>query len=871
MSLMADGARAAEANNPGCCGAPRGGIMGTLWQDLRYGWRRLLKKPGFTLVAVLSIALGIGANTAIFSLIDQVLLRRLPVAQPEELVVLRSPGPMRGRVSSDGDMAASFSYPMYKELRDRNQVCAGLLARYAVGLSVAGDGLTERASGELVSGNYFEVLGVRPALGRVFTQDDDRLPGAHPVVVLSHGYWARRFGGDPAVLNKTLIVNAVPMTVVGVARAGFSGVQIGQMPDLFIPMMMKAQITPQWDGLSDHKDYWLAILGRLKPGLSRAQAEEGLRPIYRSILEEVLPLMGGWSAEVQQRFLDKRILLDAGAQGRPILQRDAQQPLLILMGMVGLVLLIACANVANLLIAQGAARQREVAVRLALGAGRWRLVRQFLMESLILSLLGGAVGLLVASWTIKGLIASVPESIGALGLSAALDGRLLVFTLALAMLTGLLFGLTPALRATRFNLEGALREQGASLAGGLAHVRLRKALVVSQIILTTVLLVGAGLFARSLANLQRVDLGLRAEQVITFSLAPELNGYTPPRAIALFDELREALASLPGVTSVSAARISVLTDSNSSSNMTVEGYQPQENEDLHVFQNWIGPDYFATLGIPLLVGREVAPSDTAASPKVAIINETMARRFFANRNPIGSRFAFGSGDRVRPDIEIIGVVKDSKHATVREQARPFVYLPYAQEKDLGQLTFYLRTAPDSRAFSSREFSISALAPALRREVERRDRHLPLLELKTLERQVEEALFADKFVTFLAVCFGLLAAALAAIGLYGVMAYTVTRRTREIGIRMALGATQGRISWLILREVVLLILVGLAIGTPLAFAASRVTASLLFGVAASDPLVFALAGLLLAGMALLGGYLPARRAAKVNPMVALRYE
>jgi putative ABC transport system permease protein len=837
-------------------------MMQSLLQDLRYGARMLLKNPGFTVIAVLTLALGIGANTAIFSLTDQILLRRLPVERPEELVVLRSPGPKGGHVWSDGDDAASFSYPMYKDLRDRGaNVFSGLLARFAIPLSVAGAGQTERADGELVSGNYFEILGVRPALGRVFNQEDDRAPGAHQVVVLSHAYWTRRFGADPAILNKSLTVNGNPMTVIGVSREGFRGVQVGQTPDVFVPMMMKAQMIPNSRGLDDRRDYWLAIMGRLKPGMSRAQTEEAIRPSYRSILEEELSLRSGGSAQSRQRFLDKIILLEDGSNGRQVLQRDSKQPFLILMGMAGLALLIACANVANLLLARGAARQREIAVRMALGAGRWRLMRQFLLESLMLSMTGGAVGLIVAVWTIQGLVAAIPPSVGALGLSTELDLRLLGFTLALSALTGLLFGVAPAARATRLNLEATLREQGSSASGSLSSVRFRKALVASQIVLTTVLLVGAGLFARSLNNLKRLDLGLRADHLIAFSVAPELNGYTPQRTIAFFDDLRQSVAALPGMRSVSAAEIAILTDSNAGSNVTIEGYQAQENEDMEVRHNRIGPDFFTTMGIPLLGGREFTVADTAGSAKVAIINETMARRFFANRNPIGSHFAFGAGDRIRPDIEIVGVVKDSKHATVREEKRPFAYLPYAQETNLGRITFYARTDQD----------VDAIAPSLRREVARRDNNLPIYNLKTLRQQADESLFADRFLTFLSICFGSLAAALAAIGLYGVMAYTVTRRMREIGIRIALGATQGRVAWLVLREVALLAGAGLLAGAPLAFALGRAAESLLFGIKAGDPLVFAAAGSLLTLVALFGGYLPARRAARVDPMVALRRE
>jgi len=837
-------------------------MMQSLLQDLRYGARMLLKNPGFTVIAVLTLALGIGANTAIFSLTDQILIRRLPVERPEELVVLRSPGPKGGYVWSDGDDAASFSYPMYKDLRDRGaNVFSGLLARFAIPLSVAGAGQTERADGELVSGNYFEVLGVRPALGRVFSQEDDRAPGAHQVVVLSHAYWTRRFGADSAILNKSLTVNGNPMTVIGVSREGFRGVQVGQTPDVFIPMMMKAQMIPNSRRLDERRDYWLAIIGRLKPGMSRALTEEAIRPSYRAALEEELSQRSGGSAQSRQRFLDKIILLEDGSNGRRILQLNAEKPIMILMGMAGLALLIACANVANLLLARGAARQREIAVRMALGAGRWRLMRQFLLESLLLSLTGGAVGLIVAVWTIQGLVTAIPPSVGALGLSTELDPRLLGFTLALSALTGLLFGVAPAARATRLNLEATLREQGSSASGSLSSVRFRKALVASQIVLTTVLLVGAGLFARSLDNLKRLDLGLRADHLIAFSVAPELNGYSPQRTIAFFDDLRQGIAALPGVRSVSAAEIAILTDSNAGSNVTIEGYQAQENEDLEVRHNRIGPDYFATMSIPLLGGREFTVADTAGSPKVAIINETMARRFFANRNPIGSHFAFGAGDRIRLDIEIVGVVKDSKHATLREEKRPFAYLPYAQETNLGRITFYARTDQD----------VGAIAPSLRREVARRDNNLPIYDLKTLRQQADESLFADRFLTFLSICFGSLAAALAAIGLYGVMAYTVTRRIREIGIRIALGATQGRVAWLILREVALLALVGLLAGAPLAFAMGRAAESLLFGVKAGDPPVFAAASLLLALVALLGGYLPARRAARVDPMVALRRE
>ena len=835
--------------------------MDTFWQDFRYGVRTLIKNPGFTVIAVLTLALGLGANTAIFSLTDQILLRLLPVENPKELVVLRSPGPKSGHMWSDGDSASSFSYPLYKEVRDNNNVFSGVLARFAVALSVSGEGQTERANGELVSGNYFEVLGVRPVVGRVFNQDDDRAAGAGQVIVLSHGYWTRHFGGDPAILNKTLVVNGVAMTVVGVTRSGFTGVQVGQTPDIFIPITMKAQMTPNWDGLDNHRDYWLAIIGRLKPGLKAAQAEEAFAPVHRQILETELPLAGRFSPETQQRFLEKRMLMEPGSRGRAVLQRDVKEPLLVLMGMVGLVLLIACANVANLLMARGASRQREIAIRMAVGAGRWRLIRQFLVESLTLSLIGGGVGLLVAAWTIGALVGAIPESLGAVGLSSGLDGRLLVFTFALAIATGLLFGVMPAMKATRLNLEGTLREQGSSVSGGLSQVRFRKGLVVSQVVLTAVLLVGAGLFARSLSNLKNLDLGLRPENLITFSIAPELNAYSPERTIAIFDQLHQNLSALPGVESVSESMMGAFTDNSASSNITVEGYQAQDGEDMDARNDRIGPGYFSTMGIPLLQGREFGPADTAKSQQVAIINETLARRFFENRSPIGSKIAFGGGDKIRPDIEIVGVVKDSKHASVREKSVPFIYIPYSQDKTIGDIYFYIRTKQE----------VGQMVAATRREVGRLDGNLPVFKVKTLEGQIDESLFNDTFLTLLSMCFALLAALLASIGLYGVMAYTVTRRSREIGIRMALGATRGTVSWLILREVVVLAAIGLVVGLPAAYGLGKFAESLLFGVKTSDPLVFVGAGLLLTTATLLGGLLPARKAASIDPLVALRCE
>ncbi|HEY6936407.1 MAG TPA: ABC transporter permease [Terriglobales bacterium] len=833
--------------------------MDTLLQDVRYGARMLLKSPAFTVIAVLMLALGIGANTAIFSLTDQVLLRELPVQKPEQLVFLRSPGEKPGHTSSDSDSATSFSYPLYKDFRAQSHVFSGLLARYAVPLNVAGQGSTERASGELVSGNYFQVLGVAPALGRVFSLQDETAPGANPVAVLSYGYWARRFGRDPAVLNKQLTVNGTVLTVVGVARPGFTGVQIGQLPDIFIPITMKPQMTPNWNGLEDPKDNWIAILGRLQPGTTRGRAQIALQPLYHSLLLAEVPLMK-LSEATKRQFLDRPLLLEPGASGRQVLQADARQPLIFLVVMVGLVLLIACANLASLLVARGEARQREIAVRLAVGAARWRLVRQLFTENLLLAIVGGAAGVLLAVWTLAFLVQTMQESIGVLGLEKQLDTRILAFAIALSLLTALLFGLLPALRAARADLQSTLKDLGGSLSHRLSSVRLRKALIVSQVALTAVLLTAAGLFTRSLLNLQNTNLGVRPDHVVEFTIAPQLNRYSPQRALAFVERLRQAIATTPGVISVSAATIPILANDEWGSDVTIQGYSAREGEDMHVWRNEVGPNYFATLGTPLLAGREIRDSDTAASPLVAVVNATFVRRYLQGRNPLGVHFRLGSGAD-KPEIQIVGVVKDSKHSDPRDTIHPFVYAPYAQDSTFGRATFYVRTSSEP----------AAMATTLRKIVQAFDANLPVYDVETLNQQVDETVFADRLLTSLSLCLGLLAAVLAAIGLYGVMAYVVARRTREIGIRMALGATRESIAGLILREVARMAAIGLAIGLTVAFAADRLVASLLYGVQATDPLVFAGAVLLLALIALLAGGLPARRAASVDPVVALRYE
>jgi predicted permease len=834
--------------------------MGNFLQDLKYALRTLGKNPGFTLVAVTTLALGIGANTAIFSLTDQVLLRMLPVEHPTELVILRSPGPSPGRNWNDGPGGTSFSYPAYKDLRDRNQIFSGLLARFSTQVSVAAQGSSDLANGELVTGNYFTVLGVQPAMGRLFGAGDETAPGANPVVVLSYGYWKRRFGLDPSVLNKQLVVNGHSLTVVGASRSGFSGVQVGLVPDLFIPITLKAQMTPNWDGLADRDDHWLAMIGRLKSGMSISRAEAAIAPTYQAMLGTESPAKKS-NSKARQEFLARKLILDPGSKGRPILQSDTKGPLRALMGMVGLVLMIACANLASLLVARGEARQREIALRLALGASRWRLVRQLVSESLVLAVAGGLAGVMLASWTLSLIVRAVPENSGASGLTPQLDYRVFIFAAAVSLLTGILFGLAPAMRATRADIQTVLKDQGSSVSAGRANVRTRKVLLAGQIALTAVLLAAAGLFAHSLLNLNRQDLGVRPDHVLQFSISPELNGYTPPQSVILVGQIRKSIEALPGVRAVSASEIPMLANSNSSSNITVPGYKEQENENMDVDQNWVGPDFLAAMGAPLMSGREISESDTATSPSVAVVNEKFAQRFFAGRNPIGQYFGFGGGDDVKLDVQIVGVVRDSKNVDLRQEIHPYVLVPYSHSSHFGDATFYVRTSQDP----------VSLATAVRKAVRDNDGKLSIFDLRTLVAQVDDIVFTDRLVTYFSLALGLLASLLAAVGLYGVMAYVVARRTREIGIRMALGASQRNVAGMVLQEIAGIAGLGLIVGLTAAYALGRALESLLFGVKASDPFVFVAATGLLIVVAALAGWLPARSAARVDPMVALRYE
>jgi len=822
--------------------------------DVRLAFRTLRKSPGFTLVVVSTLALGIGANSAIFSLMDQVLLRALPVKDPQQLVILDGPGAFMGHTHND----QTFSYPMYVDFRDKNPVFDGVAARFDTGVAFTHAGQTERVIAELVSGSYFPTLGVTPLLGRAIAPSDDQTPGAHPVVVLSHGFWQRRFGGDPKAVGRSVTVNATPMTVIGVAPPSFYGLQAASAPDVFVPLMMKAQMTPVRDDLDNRRSRWLNVIARLKPGVTEKQAEAGMNVLYKQILAEEIKGIPEPSERFKTRFLSKHLDVLPGARGLSELRRSFATPLFLLMGMVGLVLLIACANVANLILARGATRQREVAIRVALGASRGRIVRQLLVESLVLALGGGLVGVMLAAWTGSSLIALLPSEEARKVLSGDPDLRLVAFTMGMSLLTGLVFGLLPALRAANPSLLSTLKEEALAVVGG-THLRFRKALVVAQVALSLLLLVGAGLFTRSLINLRGLNPGFDPEGVLSFSINPLLNGYKPAQAHAIHERLLEEMRALPGVTGASIAVEALLTDSEWRSTVRVEGYVTKEGEDMNPTVNGVASDFMKTLRMPLVAGREFTGADRQGAPRVAIVNEEFARYFFGTESPLGRRFGFGRGKEF--DLEIVGLVRESKSMNLREGKTRFVFLPLAQREDAARVTYYVRSAG----------GFAGLGDKLREIVRRVDPNLPVFEMKTMTAQVGESLFLERMIALLSACFGALATALAALGLYGIMSYSVAARTREIGIRMALGADRSSVLRLVMRDVLLLAGIGIGLGLPGAIGLGRFVASQLFGLTPNDPMTLGAATLLLASVALVAGLVPARRATRIEPMNALHYQ
>ena len=819
-----------------------------------------MHSPLFTITAIASLALGIGANTAMFSMIDRVLLRTLPVKNPHELAFLYHPGPVQGSQTSDEAGGPSFSYPMFRELQQQQTPFVGIAGRYSAGASLSYRNNALPGTAFLVSGNYFSLLGVDAALGRVLSEDDDRTIGGHPVVVLSHSYWRNRFGQDPSVLNQSLVVNGFPMTIVGVAQRGFGSERPGTTPDIFMPVMMKREMTPDRDGLSERRDYWITLFGRLKPGTTLEQADAAINATYRGQLDQDLALLPNADDDFRRRFLAKKIVLRPGTYGRGELRTQSRVPLFLLLGMTGLVLLIACANVANLQLARGAARTRDLAVRLALGASRWQLIRQGLLESSVIAVAGGALGLVVAHWTIRGILASLPERQATSGVvSTDLDARILLFCLALSIVTGLVFGLYPAFQASRGDVVGTLKDQSGQSTGTKAAGLFRRSLVTMQMAISLLLLISAALFARTLVNLMNVDLGIQTENLVTFSMNPRLNRYTSDRTAQFYEDLTERLAAVPGVALVTAARVPAIAGSSSSTTITIEGFS-KASGDVNVNYNEIAPDYFRTFGIPLVAGREFTASDnTPAAPKTVIVNEAFVRQYFNGRNAIGRMIARGSS--TKGDRTIVGVVKDAKYSTIKDPAPPVFYMPYRQSQNVSAMNFYVRTAvrPDS------------LLPAIRGQVSALDPNLPVREPRTMQAQLASRMSNEQLLSRLTGIFGGLATLLAAIGLYGVLAFNVARRTREIGIRIALGAGARHVRGLIVREIVIMVGIGTLIGAAGAFAIGRQVESVLYGVTASDPLPYLFGIGALGAVAIAAAYIPARRATTVDPLIALKWE
>jgi predicted permease len=836
--------------------------MTILAQDLRFALRQLRRSPGFTLVAVVSLALGIGANSAIFSLFEQTLLRSLPVHEPGSLVNLAGPGPKGGSVSSGqaGGMDMIFSYPMFRDLESAQEPFTGIAAHRFFGANLATGEQTISGGGVLVSGSYFPVLGLSPALGRLLGPQDDQTVGGHPVAVLSHRFWETRMGADPAVLDRTIVVNGHTLDIVGVAPRGFDGVTLGEQPDVFVPIVMRGVLSSGNPGFDNRLSYWAYLFARLRPGVSMDQAGEALNRVYRPILQEVEAPLNGWMTEqTLAQFRERMIVLEDGRRGQSTFQSDARTPLLLLMAVTGLVLLITCANLANLMLARGARRGSELAIRASLGAHRKRLMAQLMTESGVLAVLGGAAALLVANWTLSFIGAFMPPNAAAF-IDLQLQPSAVAWAAALALGTGLVIGIYPALHATRPGLAGALRASSGQPSGGRSAMRFRTGLVTAQIALSMALLVSAGLFTRSLMEVSRVELGINPDNLVTFSISPSLNGYDELASRALFERVEEELAGIPGVTSVGAARVPVLRNSTWMSDVSVEGFHWERGMASTAGLNYVGPDYFRTLGIPLLAGREFTAADARGAPEVAIVNEAFARQFGLDpRTAVGARMAIGSGQSDL-DMEIVGLVRDANHSQVKEEAPAMFFTPWRQQQAVG-LTFYIRTAIDPRA-------VMTAIPGVVRGL---DSTLPVQQLATVRRQVNDNVFMDRLIGALTAAFAALATLLAAMGLFGVMAYTVAQRSREIGLRMALGAEGSQIRNMILSHVGRMVLIGGAIGILAALALGRGAQSLLYGVEAHDPVIVVGGALLLALVAVAAGYVPARRAARVDPMVALRGE
>jgi predicted permease len=816
-------------------------MIGNLSRDIRYATRMLRKSPGFAAVAALSLALGIGANTAIFTLLNAVLLKPLPVRAPDQLVLFYD-SPSEG--TSTGDLPKGqwrlFSYPSYQYLRDHNESLNGLCAfrsgeaRLSVRTEGGSSESAQRAQGHLVSGNYFDVLGVSSMMGRLLSPEDD-VDGAQPAAVISHRYWIEKCNADPLVVGRSVTLNGTSFTIVGVTTPEFFGERVRRSPDFWLPLAFQPQVEMHESVLSDQKVYWLSLMGRLKPGVRTEQAQANVNVALQQFLTD----QAGATITDERRasIQNSHVELTPGGRGISGLRFFYSEPLRMLMAIVALVLLIACANVGNLLLSRSASRQTEMALRLALGASRARVVRQLLTESVVLAGIGGALGLLLAGWGVDALVTLVARTSP---LDVHPDALVLGFTVGVSLLAGVVFGLAPALSASRTDLSSALKAKSSRVGGLKLRIGLAPALIVSQVALSLVLLIGAGLFARSLLKLEHEDLGFNRENVLLVDIDPRLAGYKPKELSALYKQLLDRLGVLPGVRSTSIATYSPLSGTGRSSSITVVGYTPQTGEDMVVSDMLIGPSYCSTLGLPLLLGREIGLQDTPASARVAVVNETFAQSFFHGEDPVGRRFGFGDEEKDAGDIEIVGVIGDVKYDSARKKPVPTAYRPILQVQDQGAYSSNLeiRTEGDPLVASS----------SVRSAIAQVDDKLPIVGVTSFSKQLADSLRQERLIAQLVSFFGVLALTLACVGLYGVMGHAVSRRTNEIGIRMALGAKSQSILWMVLRETLILVAAGIAIGVPVALAAARLVSTQLYGLSAADPLTLAAAVALLIAVA-----------------------
>lgn len=830
--------------------------MNTTIQDVRYSLRMLVKNPGFACVVVITLALGIGANAAIFALTDKVLLQTLPVNRPEELVVVSSYDP-----KSPEDNDHSFSYPMYRDLRDKSgDFLSGIIARGGAQMNVSYNEVNERVRGELVTGNYFEVLGVKPWLGRLLTAQDDINPGGHPVAVLSYAFWNRRFAKDPSIVGKTILVNEYPLTVIGVTPPGFYGLNLSNDPDVRVPMMMTPIFNPFPPGrMQSRRHQWLTLMARLKSDVPATQAQASADVLYKQLREwelQQLPKLADLSTYEREQFLSQKLGLKPGAQGFQSVQTEMRTSLLLLFGATFVILLILCANLANLMMARATIRAQEIAVRLALGAGRVRLLRQWLTEGLVLSVLGGLLGIFVAVWLKAGLLVFIPADMRTT-LNAPFGWRFYGFILLVSVVVGVAFSLAPAIQAARYTFTPGLQVESRSFTSAGKLLSVRSGLILAQVALSLPLLVSAALLIRSLQNLRSFDPGFVKENVLLASINPALNGYTPERSHSFYDTLLAQTRSLPGVTAASLASDSPISGGWDQNRIEVEGYTPRDDENMGCDVTYVSTGYFKTLGIPLVAGRDINEQDRVGSPKVAVINEKMAHYFFGNGSPLGKRLSVDGP----LDTTIVGVVRDATYVNLRKSVRRHFYTPTMQIPRLSDLALHIKTSVEP----------SVVAEQLRGTVKTLDPHLPLYNLKTLEGEIDESLTQERLLTWLPTSFGILATLLTALGLYGVLTFSVARRTREIGIRVALGAQRRDVFKLVMTRGMLIVMFGILIGVGGSLALSKVLESLLFGVKATNPFVIGAVSVGLIVTALLACYLPARRATKVNPLEALRYE